>query len=72
MGNSTNKENKKMPAKRQSAPAAKAKPPAKAKRAWKLTSKAEISTSLVGVNPISWIDLEANFESLPKHLMDHC
>ena len=34
-----------MPAKCQSAPAAKARPPAKAKHAWKLTSKAEISTS---------------------------
>jgi hypothetical protein len=33
MGNSTDKENKKMPAKRQSAPAAKAKPPTKEKRA---------------------------------------
>jgi len=45
MGNSTDKENKKMPAKHQSAVAAKAKPPAKAKHAQKLTSKAEISTS---------------------------
>jgi len=40
MGNSTDKEKKKLPAKRQSATAAKAKPPAKAKRARKLTSKA--------------------------------